>query len=75
MKSRVIKIFSLVFDRKIQKNENLIYGKTEDWDSLKHIEIILSVEEEFDIHFTKKDINELTSLNDIVDMVESKIEK
>ncbi|MED3549812.1 acyl carrier protein [Cytobacillus praedii] len=43
------------------------------WDSLKHLEIILTLEEEYDIHLTSEEVAQIHSLDDIVKIVGSKI--
>jgi acyl carrier protein len=45
-------------------------GEHEEWDSLKHIEIVFQVEEEFDLQFAEDDIADLTDVETIVAAVE-----
>ncbi len=41
----------------------------EGWDSLRHLELMLALETEFDIHIQAKEIRELASLQQIHDFV------
>ncbi|MGB5105757.1 MAG: acyl carrier protein [Candidatus Zixiibacteriota bacterium] len=45
-------------------------GKTiEAWDSLKHINLILSLEEEFDVHLNDEQILKMNSVGSIVSIL------
>ncbi len=41
-------------------------GEHEDWNSLKHIEIVFQIEEEFEVQFEEDDIAELLDVESIV---------
>lgn len=43
------------------------------WDSLKHVELIFLMEDQFDIQFDEYEMTEMNSLSKIVDILESKI--
>lgn len=45
----------------------------EAWDSLRHITIILSLEEEFSIEFNDDEVTELLSLKSLCDSISKKI--
>lgn len=62
MKEKFLRIFSLVFGKEIHENHDFSMKNNPEWTSLKHIEIILSIEEEFGIAFEPQDIPKLTSL-------------
>lgn len=47
----------------------------ETWDSLHHIELIVSLEEEFDILFSDDQIDELKSLEQIINTVKYLLNK
>jgi|TARA_B100000959_G_scaffold274997_1_gene327670 acyl carrier protein len=46
-------IFEKLLDLKIKSLDDLVFDKTKNWDSLKHLQILVNVEKEF----TKKIIN------------------
>ena len=54
---------SLVNDKISQKN-------TGQWDSLNHLNLIVEIEEEFDVSFTPEQIGSMTSLERILDEIE-----
>lgn len=41
-----------------------------EWDSLKHIEVVFALEDEFGIQFDEESLKQLTSVPDIVKQVE-----
>lgn len=42
------------------------------WDSMNHLKLVTAVEEEFDINFTMDDIEEITSIEKLVEILEKK---
>jgi acyl carrier protein len=42
------------------------------WDSLKHLEIILTLEEEFNIQLTSEEVASIENSNDIIRIIEQK---
>ncbi|MCR5233578.1 MAG: acyl carrier protein [Lachnospiraceae bacterium] len=44
----------------------------EDWDSLEHISLIISMEKEFDMKFDIKEVNKLENVGQMVDMIYDK---
>ena len=53
---RVRRIFSLVLKRPIAADEELVREHEAAWDSLRHMEILFTVEEEFDCTFTEDEL-------------------
>ncbi|MFJ7825266.1 acyl carrier protein [Psychrobacillus sp. NPDC096623] len=45
------------------------------WDSLKHLEIIMAIEEEFDIRFSSDEVTKVMNAEDIYKLVEEKHSK
>ena len=41
------------------------------WDSLRHVEVIFAVEEEFEVHLGKEEMVRATSLSALVELVEA----
>lgn len=66
-KEKLIEIFNLIFGKAVSED---IKKDGDDWDSLKHIEILSTVSEEFNIKFSPDDINNLTSFKKILEAVE-----
>tara|TARA_Y100000022_G_C13151003_1_gene329464 strand:- start:304 stop:546 length:243 start_codon:yes stop_codon:yes gene_type:complete len=72
IKNIISDILNLTFD----KEDNEITSKNYDkWDSIAHINIILSIEEKFQIVFKEEEILESMSLNLLFERVKNKIEK
>lgn len=63
-------IFREVFeDDDIVVTEATSAADIEDWDSLTHITLISSVEEEFDIKFAMKDVIGMKNVGEMVDII------
>ncbi|EAI2146343.1 acyl carrier protein, partial [Campylobacter lari] len=43
------------------------------WTSLNHIDIIMSLEEEFEIKFNKDELSQLKSQNELLQAIKSKV--
>ena len=66
VKIKVQNIFEKKFKKKINEFEKLEFNKTKYWDSLKHIQLIVSLEKEFNIKITTSDVEKLTSYKKII---------
>ena len=71
---KVQRIFREVFD----DDELVIKDSTnssdiEDWDSLEHIALVVSMEKEFDLKFDLKEVNALANVGERVDLIASKL--
>lgn len=69
MEKQIIQILSQLFEKEIKEGEEISVDTEEKWDSLKHIEIVMTLEEEFDISFAPEDIPQLKSLSKIIEKV------
>lgn len=56
----------------IDSNAVLRVGSVPEWDSLGHFNLLMSVEEEFDIKFSMEEMSELKTLPEIESVIESK---
>ena len=60
------KILSKILNVSIEKTEeNLTMDDVDYWDSLTHMNLIVSIEEELDIELSGDDIAEMTTFNSI----------
>jgi len=60
MENRIKKVMSDVFDIDIESiNNDSSPDNIENWDSLKHMNLIVALEEDFNIEFDDKDIENL----------------
>ena len=73
---KVNEIFRDVFD-----DETLVITDStnsddiEDWDSLEHISLIISMEKEFGLKFDIKEVNKLENVGQMVDMIRDKLDE
>ncbi|MCR4658357.1 MAG: acyl carrier protein [Lachnospiraceae bacterium] len=73
---KVTEIFRDVFD----DEELVILDSTnsddiEDWDSLEHISLIVSMEKEFNMKFDIKEVNKLENVGEMIDLIMRKMEE
>lgn len=67
---RLNKVFQDVFDdESILVNDNTTANDIEDWDSLMHITLINSIQDEFNIKFDMKKILMIQNVGDIVNLI------
>jgi acyl carrier protein len=66
IQERVITILSRTFNCEISMEGNFSRLECNEWDSLKHFELLFSLEEEFSVRFTIEQASELNSSNDII---------
>lgn len=59
-------IFEIVLKRPIDPTEAPSQETDGDWDSVRHIELLFMLEEEFGVTFAEEEMSELRSFDDIV---------
>ena len=70
--SKIIEIFEDILDKESGKiNLNSTPKDIEEWDSVATINIIVAIEDEFGIKFKLKDVQEVKSVKDFVELVEA----
>jgi len=69
------KIISIIAARTKQSEDYLKAHKDEKklWDSLQHVEIVLALEEEYDLMFGPEDIEAMQDINSIITIVQRKV--
>lgn len=71
MKEKIIEIMSEVFEVPVSqfpaeiKQENI-----DNWDSLRHLNLIVELEDVFDKSFEPEEISEMISMDKIIEMIE-----
>ena len=71
---KVQRIFREVFDDDTLVIEDSTNSSDiEDWDSLEHITLVVSIEKEFGLKFDLKEVNELANVGEMVDLIASKL--
>ena len=73
MEKKIIEIISKITkipasDLEVRKDEKKL------WDSLKHMEIVISLEDEFDITFENEDIANANTVSAVIQIVKNKAE-
>ncbi|EAH7180589.1 TPA: acyl carrier protein [Campylobacter coli] len=61
MEKQFYKILENILETKVNENTDINMENCKNWTSLTHIDIIMSLEEEFDVKFNKEDLNNLKS--------------
>ena len=73
MENRIKKVMSEILNIDVSSiNDNTSPENVESWDSLKQMNIIVALEEEFDIEFSDEDIIEMLSFRLICEVVGEK---
>lgn len=70
---KLANILSTVFEKTISVRDNFSMESSDDWTSLKHIELIVMLEEEFEISFEPEIISELTSQQKLFEYIEKQL--
>ncbi len=70
LEERVKKIFEKLFG--VEISEDFSKDSTDKWDSFMHLDLIVAIEEEFNISFTPNEIGKIFSFSDVVDILKSK---
>lgn len=67
---RLNQVFRDVFDdESITVTDATTADDIEDWDSLEHINLIASVEEEFQMRFAMKEVTGMKNVGEMVDVI------
>lgn len=71
---RLTQVFRDVFDDEtITLNPAMTADDIDDWDSLSHIRLVLSVEKEFGTKFSSAEIGGLKNVGDFIALIQSKV--
>ena len=67
--SRLKDVFQDVFDREVELKDETTAADVPGWDSLNHITLIGTVEDEFDVKFPMKDVVHMKNVGELVDKI------
>lgn len=68
-------VFQDVFDdMSIEVDEHTTSDDIDEWDSLEHINLIASVEQEFGVKFNMGQVNTMKNVGEMVDIILSQID-
>ena len=66
-------IFKDVLDLdEIELNEDATADDIDEWDSLSHIQLIVAIQNRFNIKFTAREVKELADIGEMVSCIKSK---
>jgi acyl carrier protein len=71
MKERIKKVVSQVL--KTDVDDNTSQGTCAAWDSLRHLNLIIELETEFDVSFEPEEIAQMKNIDTIAKMIEIKL--
>jgi acyl carrier protein len=67
-------IFRDVFDMpSLELHDNMTAADVDNWDSLNHINLIVSVERRFKIRFTTREVTALKNVGNLADLTQRKL--
>lgn len=73
---KVKKIMAVIFDQELESiPDDAEPLKIDNWDSLNHLQLIVGLEEEFEIKFNDQELTELLNLELICSILKTKIHK
>lgn len=70
MSSKVKEIVETILEIEFDDSQNPSTESTEEWDSIKHLQLMSTIEDEFGIKLTDEDLMSLTSYESIKNKVE-----
>ncbi|WP_257937679.1 acyl carrier protein [Campylobacter lari] len=73
MENKFYEILENILEVKVNENSNLSMQNCKNWTSLNHIDIIMSLEEEFEIKFSKDELSRLKSQNELLQVIKEKL--
>lgn len=72
--NRLTNVFRSVFDdEEINISDKTTADDIEDWDSLEHINLLVAVEQEFNIKFNMNEVGNMKNVGDMVDIIISRM--
>ncbi len=68
-------VFRSVFNRpELQIKRETSAVDIDGWDSLMHINLIVAIEEQFDVSFTTEEIGSFSCVGDVLDLLQTKVQ-
>ena len=74
--ARLNEVFQDVFeDDDLKINRGTTASDVEGWDSMMHVTLLINIEKAFGVKFTSSEVARLTSVGDLLDLIEAKLGK
>lgn len=67
--ARLKEVFRDVFDKDVELQDATTAADVAGWDSLNHITLIGTIEDEFDVKFPMKDVVHMKNVGELVDKI------
>ncbi|HED7157251.1 TPA: acyl carrier protein [Campylobacter coli] len=71
MEKQFYEILKNILEIEVNEHTNLSMNNCPEWNSLAHIDIIMSLEEEFEIKFNKEDLSLLKSQSALLEKIQT----
>ena len=65
-------LISVLQHENFELRDDLVATDVDGWDSLTHMAIIVAIEEKFNIKFKLKELNKLTNMGALIELIQSK---
>ena len=73
---RLTEVFRTLFDiPDIEIRDSLAAKDIDDWDSFNHINLIINIEQEFNVRFTSEEVSGMQNVGDLKKILAAKIYK
>ncbi len=69
---RLNDVFNRAFDVKVNINNQTDKKNLDSWDSFNHLNLIVEIESEYSIKFSINEINSISSVKDILNLLDEK---
>ena len=70
IKTQLTTIFRDTFSNdSLEIKDEMTAADIPEWDSLSHLNLVLAVESEFNIHLTTREIRDMQSVGDLVELI------
>lgn len=72
IEERVLCVLASILKRDLASDTDATRENTEGWDSLKHVELIFAIEDEFAMEFSEEELGGLDSVSRISSLIRAK---
>lgn len=70
---KLTEIFRSVLNKpEIALSREIVASDVDTWDSLNHVNLIIAIEQEFDLRFLPSEIGDVKSVGDLMDLIDQK---
>jgi acyl carrier protein len=66
---QVLEVAARVFDCSVDEAATLTRASEPTWDSLRHVELLFTIEDEFDVRFDQEELGTLSSIESLIESI------